>query len=45
MEYSAVTQPFPLPRIQGGTRSSTEAVHNTFVCPNVTSTDPGAMTV
>jgi hypothetical protein len=31
MEYSAVTQPLPLPRIQGGTRSSTEAVHNTFV--------------
>jgi hypothetical protein len=45
MEYSAVTQPRPVPRIQGGTRSSTEAVHSTFVCPNVTSTDPGAITV
>ena len=45
MEYSAVTQPLPLPRIHGGTRSSTDAVHSTFVCPNVTSTEPGAMTV
>ena len=45
MEYSAVTQPRPVPRIQGGTRSSTEAVHSTLVWPNVTSTDPGAMTV
>jgi hypothetical protein len=45
MEYSAVTQPFPVPRIQGGTRSSTDAVHKTFVWPNVTSTEPGAMTV
>ena len=45
MEYSAVTQPRPVPRIQGGTRSSTDAVQSTLVCPNVTSTDPGAMTV
>jgi hypothetical protein len=45
MEYSAVTQPRPVPRIQGGTLSSTDAVHNTLVCPNVTSTDPGAITV
>ena len=45
MEYSAVTQPLPLPRIQGGTRSSTEAVQSTLVWPKVTSTDPGAMTV
>ena len=45
MEYSAVTHPLPEPRIQGGTRSSTEAVHNTLVCPNVTRTEPGAMTV
>ena len=45
IEYSAVTQPLPLPRIQGGTRSSTDAVHSTLVPPKVTSTDPGAMTV
>ncbi len=45
MEYSAVTQPRPVPRIQGGTPVSTDAVHSTFVCPNVTSTEPGAMTV
>ena len=45
MEYSAVTQPRPVPRIHGGTRSSTEAVHSTFVCPKVTSTDPSAITV
>ena len=32
MEYSAVTQPLPLPRIHGGTRSSTDAVHSTLVC-------------
>ena len=41
MEYSAVTHPLPLPRIHGGTRSSTEAVHSTLVWPNVTSTEPG----
>ena len=40
-----MTQPRPVPRIQGGTRSSTDAVQSTLVCPNVTSTDPGAMTV
>src|SRR5271155_4428088 len=45
IEYSAVTQPFPLPRIQGGTRSSTDAVQSTLVRPTVTSTDPGANTV
>ena len=45
MEYSAVTHPFPLPRIHGGTRSSTDAVHNTLVRPKETSTEPGAMTV
>ena len=44
-EYSAVTQPFPLPRIHGGTRSSTEAVHSTLVFPMETSTDPGANSV
>ena len=41
IEYSAVTQPLPLPRIHGGTRSSTEAVHRTRVRPIDTSTDPG----
>src|SRR5580693_7917631 len=45
IEYSAVTQPLPLPRIQGGTRSSTEAVHRTLVRPIDTSTEPGAKTV
>ncbi len=45
MEYSAVTHPRPVPRIQGGTRSSTDAVHSTLVCPKVTSTEPGDMTV
>ena len=45
MEYSAVTQPLPLPRIHGGTRSSTEAVHSTLVWPKATSTEPGAITV
>ena len=44
-EYSAVTQPLPLPRIHGGTRSSTEAVQRTLVWPIDTSTDPGAKTV
>ena len=45
MEHPAVPEPRPVPRIQGGTRSSTDAVQSTLVCPNVTSTDPGAMTV
>ena len=31
MEYSAVTQPLPRPRIQRGTSSSTDAVHSTRV--------------
>ena len=33
IEYSAVTQPLPLPRIQRGTSSSTDAVHSTMVRP------------
>ena len=45
MEYSAVTQPLPLPRIHGGTRSSIDAVQSTLVRPKETSTEPGAMTV
>ena len=44
-EYSAVTQPLPLPRIHGGTRSSTDAVHSTLVLPIETSTDPWANSV
>jgi hypothetical protein len=45
MEYSAVTHPVPLPRIQGGTRSSTEAVHSTRVLPMETRTEPAAISV
>ena len=45
MPYSAVTQPSPEPRLCGGTFSSTEAVHNTLVWPNSTSTDPSACLV
>ena len=35
MPYSAVTQPSPLPRLCGGTFSSTEAVHSTWVSPKL----------
>ena len=45
IEYSAVTHPLPRPRIHGGTRSSTEAVHSTRVRPMDTRTEPGAKTV
>src|SRR5690348_5688627 len=45
MPYSAVTQPWPLPRSHGGTRSSTLAVHNTRVSPKLTSTEPSAWRV
>ncbi len=40
-----MTQPLPPPRIQGGTRSSTDAVHRTLVLPMDTRTDPGANSV
>ena len=40
IEYSAVTQPLPVPRIQRGTSSSTLAVHSTRVRPNDTRHDP-----
>src|SRR5437868_7058303 len=40
--YSAVTQPLPLPRKNGGTRSSMVAVHSTFVRPISTSAEPSA---
>ena len=45
MPYSAVTQPSPLPRRNGGTFSSTLAVHSTRVSPNETSTEPSAWRV
>ena len=40
--YSAVTQPWPLPRRQRGTSSVTLAAHSTRVAPNSTSTEPSA---
>src|SRR6266513_4680951 len=40
--YSAVNHPSPLPRFQPGTPSSTEAVHNTRVAPNMMRHDPSA---
>jgi hypothetical protein len=42
MEYSAVTQPMPLSFRNGGTFSSTLAVHSTHVSPHFTSTLPAA---
>ena len=45
MPYSAVTQPSPLPRLCGGTFSSTDAVHSTSVSPNSISTEPSAWMV
>ena len=45
IEYSAVTQPVPRPRIHRGTSSSTDAVHSTLVRPKLTSTEPGVMSV
>ena len=45
IEYSAVTQPLPLPFIQRGTSSSTDAVHSTRVRPKATSTEPSADSV
>ena len=45
IEYSAVTQPVPRPRIQRGTSSSIEAVHSTRVRPKLTRHDPAAISV
>ena len=45
IEYSAVTHPFPVPRIQRGTSSSMLAVHSTRVRPNVTRHEPSAISV
>src|SRR5215470_17933677 len=42
MPYSAVTQPRWVLRIQGGTFSSIEAVHSTWVSPNLTRHEPSA---
>ena len=42
MPYSAVTQPFPVLRKNGGTRSSTVAVHSTWVSPNFARHEPSA---
>ena len=41
-EYSAVTQPVPVPFKKRGTRSSTLAVQSTFVLPHSINTDPSA---
>jgi hypothetical protein len=43
IEYSAVTQPLPLLRRNGGTPFSTLAAHRTCVLPTVISTDPSAV--
>ena len=40
--YSAVIQPLPLPRSQGGPLSSSEAVQRTFVFPKETRHEPSA---
>ena len=45
MAYSAVSQPFPLPRRKGGTPSWTEAVQITRVLPQQISTEPVAISV
>src|ERR1700738_5594878 len=42
MPYSAVTQPLPVLRRNGGTRSSREAVHSTCVSPNLARQEPSA---
>ena len=45
IEYSAVTHPRPVSRRNGGTLSSTLAVHSTHVSPHFTSTLPSACLV
>ncbi len=42
MEYSAVTQPRPWPRSQGGGLSSSDAAQRTWVLPNFTRQEPSA---
>jgi hypothetical protein len=41
MEYSAVSQPFPVFFKKGAVFSSSDAAHKTFVLPNSTITEPG----
>src|SRR5581483_8619390 len=43
IEYSAVTQPFPVPRMNCGTASSMVAAHSTRVLPTVIRADPSAV--
>src|SRR5664279_1607873 len=43
IEYSAVTQPFPLLRRKGGTVSSTVAAHSTCVFPTLINAEPSAV--
>src|ERR1039458_6550037 len=43
IEYSAVTQPFPLLRRNGGTVSSTVAAHKTCVFPTLINAEPSAV--
>ena len=43
IEYSAVTQPFPDPRRNCGTVSSTDAAQSTRVLPTVITADPSAV--
>jgi len=45
IEYSAVTQPLPVPRIHLGTSLATDAVQSTLVRPMATSTEPAANSV
>ena len=45
MPYSAVSQPCPVPLRNGGTPSSTLAVHSTCVSPTAISTEPSAWRV
>ena len=42
IEYSAVTQPVPLPRRWGGTRSAMVAAHSTSVSPTLMTHEPSA---
>jgi hypothetical protein len=43
IEYSAVTQPLPVLRMNCGTLSSTDAAQSTRVFPTVISADPSAV--
>ena len=43
MEYSAVTQPLPVLRRNGGTVSSMVAAHSTCVLPTLINAEPSAV--